>query len=78
MRNDNDNWSGLELLIKPSAVKAIAKKYSKRTGKDFLVMLNTHVHKKLAQAIAEHNGGKKTLDGEVGAFIGLWETIKKG
>ena len=58
-------------LIKPSVIKKIVKLNHKRTSKAFLEMLNAFVLRKVIQAMNEHNGGKKTLDIEVGAFIGL-------
>lgn len=41
----------------------------KRVSKDFLEALNRYVHKKLIQAVQEHNGGKKTLDAALAGYI---------
>jgi hypothetical protein len=57
------------LFIRSAAVKAlIAKTYGKRTGKDFLEALDRFVEAKVKAAAAEHNGGKKTVDGSVAAY----------
>ena len=60
-----------EQLIKASLIKKIAKASGKRVGKDFLALLNDHVARKVTAAVATHNGGRKTLDVEVGVLVGL-------
>jgi hypothetical protein len=57
------------IYVRSAAVKAlIAKTYGKRTGKDFLEALDRFVEAKVKAAAAEHNGGKRTVDGSVGAY----------
>ena len=60
-----------DLLIKPSVIKRMVKASGKRTSKEFLDALNTHVLGKVEMAITTHNGGKKTIDREVAVYIGL-------
>lgn len=55
--------------IKPAAVKKFIKAHGKRTGTDFLAAFDRYVEKKLLTAIAEHNGGKKTLDAALAGYI---------
>jgi len=59
------------MLLKASEIKNIIKEAGKRSGKDFMVAFNEKVEKDLQKAIAEHNGGKKTLDAAVVKF--LWQ-----
>jgi hypothetical protein len=68
-------WNGKTLLIKPSAIKAMAKDKGKRVGKDFLQLLNADVNRRLEAAIANHNGGRKTLDMEVAVLVGCKATM---
>ena len=51
--------------IKPSAVKALIKKHGKRTASEFLLALDHYVERAVLRAVAEHNGGKKTVDASV-------------
>ena len=55
--------------IKPASIKKLVKSHGKRTSKEFLESLDRLVERKVNQAIAEHNGGKKTLDSAVAAYI---------
>lgn len=55
--------------IKPATIKKFVKAHGKRTGTDFLEALDRYIEKKLLTAVAEHNGGKKTLDAGVAAYI---------
>lgn len=68
-------WDGHELLLKPSTIKAIVKARGKRVGQDFLTLLNADVNRRLNLAIAEHNGGRKTLDMEVAVLVGCKATM---
>lgn len=55
--------------ITVSNVKKFCKSHGKRVSKDFLEALDRHLEKKLLQAMAEHNGGKVTLDSAVAGYI---------
>lgn len=56
--------------IKPSAVKRYAKTaHSKRISKEFLAALDKFVEEKVRAAAEVHNGGKKTIDASVAAFV---------
>jgi len=55
--------------IKPSTVRKLIKANGKRTSKEFLEALDRYVEKKILTAVAEHNGGKKTLDAAVAGYI---------
>jgi len=57
--------------IRTSVVRAQARGFGRRVGRDFLIMLDDYVHAKLEGACQLHNGGKKTLDKHVGTFLGL-------
>ena len=59
------------LFVKAKPVKDYVKKSGHRTGRGFLYALDVFIQKKLDQAVKVHNGSKKTLDGDVAAFIGL-------
>jgi hypothetical protein len=52
-----------------SKVKQRAKDAGKRVGKDFLMRLDAFIDRKMVAALAEHNGGKKTLDGAMADYI---------
>ena len=54
-------------LIKPAGVKAIAKAAGKRVGKDYIVLLEEHIRRKVEAACRVHNGGKKTVDSSIAA-----------
>lgn len=43
----------------------------RRISADFMVVLHQHLIHKLNAACSVHNGGKKTLDASVAAFVGL-------
>lgn len=52
-------------FLNAAEIKRIAKASGKRVGKDFLVAFAELQRKQLAQCIASHNAGKKTLDAAV-------------
>lgn len=52
-----------------SAVRKLVKGQGKRVSQDFLLALDRLVERKVLQATQEHNGGKKTLDSAVAAYI---------
>ena len=56
-------------FIKQSEVRAAIKAAGKKAGKDFLATLEDLVAAKIAKAIAEHNGGRKTLDAGVAKLV---------
>ena len=60
-------------LINTSLVKKIAKDGGRRVSKEFIRLFNDYAHRKLATAIACHNGSKKTLDCDVAITIGLMD-----
>lgn len=55
--------------IKASAVRAEAKAHGKRASKDFIEALDRLVGRKLVVALAEHNGGRKTMDAGLAGFV---------
>jgi hypothetical protein len=55
--------------IKSSAVRKFAKSHGKRVSVEFLSALDRYVENKVLIATKEHNGGKKTLDAAVAAYI---------
>ena len=55
--------------IKPASVRKFIKSHGKRTSKEFLEALDRYLEKKLLVALAEHNGGKKTLDASLAAYV---------
>lgn len=55
--------------LRVSSIKKLAKANGKRVSADFLASLDRLVERKVRSACAEHNGGKKTLDASVAAYI---------
>lgn len=55
--------------IKPSLIKRYAKTHGKRVSMEFLLALDAYVERKVADACATHNAGKKTLDGGVAHYL---------
>jgi hypothetical protein len=55
--------------IKPSALRKLIKSHGKRVSADFLSSLDRWVETKVADACKEHNGGKKTLDSALAAYM---------
>lgn len=55
--------------INVNAVKARAKEFDRRVGKDFLQRFEEYVSKKIDSACMTKNGGKVTLDAGVADFI---------
>jgi hypothetical protein len=55
--------------IKASTVRKFAKSHGKRVSIDFATALDRYVENKVLMACKEHNGGKKTLDAAVAAYI---------
>lgn len=53
------------MFVRQSEIKAAAKAAGKKVGKEFLQTVEDAVANKINQAIAEHNGGRKTLDAAV-------------
>ena len=43
--------------------------HGKRAGKDFILVLDRLVERKVLEALKEHNGGKKTLDLSLASYI---------
>lgn len=55
--------------IKANKVKSLVKSHGKRTSKEFLASLDRLIERKVREAVAEHNGGKKTLDASLAAYV---------
>ena len=51
--------------IKAGTVRRIIANAGKRTSADYLEALERYVERAVQRAIAEHNGGKKTIDASV-------------
>ena len=51
--------------IKPAAIRQAVKAAGKRTSTEYLEALDRYVERAVQRAIAEHNGGKKTVDASV-------------
>ena len=58
-------------FIRPAPIRKFAKENNRRIGKGFLYSLDNHISRLLSKAISTHNGGKKTLDASVAAFVGI-------
>jgi hypothetical protein len=57
------------LYIRPAAIRALIRQAAgKRVSKEFLIALDRFVELKVKASAAEHNGGKKTVDGSVAAY----------
>jgi hypothetical protein len=57
-------------FIKASSVRKEARLlHGKRVSKDFLEALDRLMERKIREACQEHNGGKKTLDASLAAYI---------
>lgn len=57
-------------FIKASSVrKEVRLIHGKRVSKDFLEALDRLMERKIREACKEHNGGKKTLDASLAAYI---------
>ncbi len=57
------------MLLKASEIKKMVKEGNKRCSKDFIAALDAKVSKMISRAIAEHNGGKKTLDAILVSYL---------
>ena len=55
--------------IKTAAIRKLIKSYGKRTSADFVASLDRYVQAKVEEACKEHNGGKKTLDAALAAYM---------
>ena len=58
-------------IIRVAHVKAMARAAGRRVGADFIDQLERHVVGRIEAALAQHNGGKKTLDQAVAVWVGL-------
>lgn len=58
-------------LLRSSAVKAFCRQRDRRVSAGFMASLDYMLRRKLALACAVHNGGKKTLDPAVAAYVGI-------
>jgi hypothetical protein len=57
-------------FIKASSIrKEVRLVHGKRVSKEFLYALDRLMERKIREACKEHNGGKKTLDASVAAYI---------
>ena len=57
------------MLLKVSEIKNTVKEAGKRTSKDFITAFNAKVEADLKKAIAEHNGGLKTLNAALVQYL---------
>ncbi len=57
------------MIVKATEVKKMAKESGKRVSKDFIAAFEHQVETRLKQCIAEHNGGRKTLDAPVAILV---------
>lgn len=55
--------------LRPSLVRRLAKANGKRVSKNFLYALDSFIERKILAACDEHNGGRKTLDAAVCAYV---------
>ena len=55
--------------IKSTAVRKFLKSQGRRVSSEFLLFLDRHIETKLLLASKEHNGGKKTVDTSIAAYI---------
>jgi len=58
-------------LISPGRVKTFLHSRGKRVSPEFLRQVNFFLEHKLEVACLVHNGGKKTLDREIAAYVGM-------
>ena len=58
-------------LLNQKAVKDLVKSEGRRSGRGFIVALEAFVERKIRQACAVHNGGKKTLDRRIAEYVGI-------
>lgn len=57
-------------FIKASSIRKEARLlHGKRVSREFLEAMDRLVERKIRQACEQHNGGKKTLDASVAAYI---------
>lgn len=61
----------LPTYLKGHKVKALIKQLGRRSGDEFILLLDKYVEKKIKQACEVHNGGKKTLDATVAGHVGI-------
>ena len=55
--------------IKTAAIRKAVKAAGKRTSTEYLDALDRYVERAVQRAIAEHNGGKKTIDASVAGHV---------
>jgi hypothetical protein len=55
--------------IRPSIVRRLVKANGKRLSQAFLYALDSYIERKVIAACNEHNGGRKTLDASVAAYV---------
>lgn len=59
------------IILKKQVVRDFVHNAGKQLTHEFFMALNDFAFKKLEQACGQHNGGKKRLDIEVAAFVGI-------
>lgn len=57
--------------IHVDAVRSIAREEGKQLSEEFLELFDHFVAKKVRQACAVHNGGKKRVDATIAGFVGI-------
>lgn len=55
--------------IKPTLIRRLVNDHRRRVSAEFLEALDRHVATVVEKAISVHNGGKKTLDATVLAYV---------
>jgi len=55
--------------IKTSAIRKLVKSHGKRTSQEFLIALDHYIQERIEKVAKEHNGGKKTLDAKLLAYL---------
>jgi hypothetical protein len=58
-------------ILNKALVKKIAHQHGKRVSPGFLAQLEVHIHSRIEAACKQWNGGAKTLDRDVAAYVGI-------
>lgn len=61
----------MAVYVKEAVIRRAVHREGRRCSREFVEMLDRHVAAKIASACRVHNGGRKTVDAEIGAYIGL-------
>lgn len=58
-------------FVRSSKIRQAANRQGRRVSKSFIHALDAFVQRKIEAACRAHNGGKKTLDFEIAAYVGI-------